>query len=422
MRALQIIIPFLIAGIGTCFAGIILDHVQYWDVFIEIDQLFLCLPALLGLKGNLQMTLASRFSTHSHLGHIQTKEDLLSLTCANLSLNQCLAIVISLSASILSVVIHLITTEVPFNLQDLLLISATALLTSSVTSFILDLLMIFVVQVSSYYNINPDNVATPIAASLGDMTALILCSFVAKLFYEIRGTPSFYWLSAITIVFYLFLIPFWASIAQENVHTTRILEQASHWYPLITAMLISSISGVVLNIAISRNREIALFNPIICGVGGNLVAVQASRLSTYLHRTERLGSIPEDEKVCSNPLRLFTSPKPTFVIARILMGIVMPGQLIFYFFSIFLNSSQTTSPSTLFLFLYLIGSEMQVMILLYLAHTLTLALWSQGIDPDNCTIPYLTSISDVLGACIITVICLVCQPNSIPSRRLSHSL
>lgn len=146
MHILQVILPFFIAGIGTCFAGLILDRVQYWTVFTQVDELFILLPALLGLKGNLQMTLASRFSTHSHLGHLQTKEDLLKLTCANLSLNQCLSIIISLCASILAAIIHVIATAKPFEPRYLLLITATALLTSSVTSFLLDILMILVVQ------------------------------------------------------------------------------------------------------------------------------------------------------------------------------------------------------------------------------------------------------------------------------------
>lgn len=412
MRVLQIVIPFLIAGIGTCFAGIILDHVQYWSVFQQVDELYLLLPALLGLKGNLQMTLASRFSTHSHLGHIRTKKDLLNLTCANLSLNQCLAIIISLSASILSILIHVVATDSPFDGKHTLIVATTALLTSSVTSFLLDLLMILVVQVSSAYNINPDNVATPIAASLGDMTALVLCAFLAQSFYDIRETNTFFWLTTIVLIFYAFLIPFWANVAEENVHTTRILEQSSHWYPLFTAMIISSISGIILNIAIAKSREIALFQPIICGVGGNLVAVQASRLSTYLHRNQPITSLPEGEKICLNPFRLFTSDGPAFNIARLLMAIVMPGQFLFYFFSMYLNSNPT-NPSIMFLLFYLIGAELQVVILLYLVYVLTYSLWSYGIDPDNCTIPYLTSISDVLGACIITIICLVC-PTLIP--------
>lgn len=405
MHTLEIIVPFLIAGIGTCFAGIILDHVQYWEVFVKVDELFILLPALLGLKGNLQMTLASRFSTHSHLGHLQTREDLLSLTCANLSLNQCLSIIISLNASLLAVLIHMGTSELPFDARHILLLCATALLTSSVTSFLLDILMIMVVQVSALYSINPDNVATPIAASLGDMTALVLCSFLAHSFYSSRDSIAFYWLTSIVIMTYILLVPIWITIIQANVHTTNILFKSSHWYPLATAMLISSISGVILKTAVDRSEDIALFQPVICGVGGNLVAVQASRLSTLLHRNQQIGYLPEGERVCLNPANMFLSTKPGFSITRLLMLIVIPGQILFYFFCIYVNS-QTTEQSISFLLMYLIASQLLVVILLYLAHVLTYGLWSLGIDPDNSTIPYLTSISDVLGACMITVICL----------------
>jgi solute carrier family 41 len=53
----------LIAGLGMVGAGIVLDTVQHWTVFKEINELFILVPALLGLKGNLEMTLASRLST-----------------------------------------------------------------------------------------------------------------------------------------------------------------------------------------------------------------------------------------------------------------------------------------------------------------------------------------------------------------------
>lgn len=411
MHKLQIIVPFFIAGFGTCFAGIILDHVQYWEVFSKVEELFLLLPALLGLKGNLQMTLASRFSTHSHLGHIQTIDDLLGLTCANLSLNQCLSIIVSLCASILVAIIHESTTSAPFELKHTLLITATALLTSSVTSFLLDTLMILVVQISVQFNINPDNVATPIAASLGDMTALVLCSLLASSFYSSRDTIWFYWLVGATIALYILVLPVWVHITRNNIHTSTILSQSSHWYPLLTAMIISTISGIILKNAVERSEDIALFQPVICGVGGNLVAVQASRLATFLHRSDqRRPELPPDTSVCMNPLNMLVSNDPGFSITRLLMFIVIPGQVIFYFFCISINS-QRSDPSIPFLLLYVTGSEFQVVTLLYLAHVLTFLLWTSGVDPDNSTIPYLTSVSDVLGACIISLICLVAVPS-----------
>ena len=36
---------------------------QHWAVFKHVPEVFILVPALLGLKGNLEMTLASRLST-----------------------------------------------------------------------------------------------------------------------------------------------------------------------------------------------------------------------------------------------------------------------------------------------------------------------------------------------------------------------
>ena len=40
-----------------------LVSLQHWDVYTNVGELFILVPALLGLKGNLEMTLASRLST-----------------------------------------------------------------------------------------------------------------------------------------------------------------------------------------------------------------------------------------------------------------------------------------------------------------------------------------------------------------------
>ena len=79
-----ITIPFFIAGFGMVGAGVLLDIVQVcwafyfsylkvslelfwllkdWDLYQNIHEIIILVPALLGLKGNLEMTLASRLST-----------------------------------------------------------------------------------------------------------------------------------------------------------------------------------------------------------------------------------------------------------------------------------------------------------------------------------------------------------------------
>ncbi|KAI4792188.1 hypothetical protein KUCAC02_033548 [Chaenocephalus aceratus] len=49
--ALQILLPFLLAGFGTVCAGMVLDIVQHWEAFRYITEIFILVPALLGLKG-----------------------------------------------------------------------------------------------------------------------------------------------------------------------------------------------------------------------------------------------------------------------------------------------------------------------------------------------------------------------------------
>ncbi|XP_013419637.1 solute carrier family 41 member 1-like [Lingula anatina] len=67
---LQVLLPYIIAGFGTVAAGMVLDIVQHWSVFHKVPELFILVPPLLGLKGNLGMTLASRLSTQVNLGYL----------------------------------------------------------------------------------------------------------------------------------------------------------------------------------------------------------------------------------------------------------------------------------------------------------------------------------------------------------------
>lgn len=120
-------------------------------------------PALLGLKGNLEMTLASRLSTQANLGLMDSPDQRWSLIKSNLALiqvcvgflssythlgkekktvtffvfpQQCQAIVVGFLASIAAVIMGWIP-EGSFDIYHALLISASAVLTASFASFVL---------------------------------------------------------------------------------------------------------------------------------------------------------------------------------------------------------------------------------------------------------------------------------------------
>lgn len=67
------------------------------------------------------------------------------------------------------------------------LLGASSMSTASIASAILGSIMIFVIVISYVVRINPDNVATPIAASLGDLVTLGLLSVIAHWLYDISG-------------------------------------------------------------------------------------------------------------------------------------------------------------------------------------------------------------------------------------------
>ena len=69
-------------------AGLLLDVVQHWSLFIEVSELFILVPALLGLKGNLEMTMASRLSTCANLGEFALPSRRWAIIFDNLALIQ----------------------------------------------------------------------------------------------------------------------------------------------------------------------------------------------------------------------------------------------------------------------------------------------------------------------------------------------
>ncbi|KYM82050.1 Solute carrier family 41 member 1 [Atta colombica] len=378
--SIQMFIPFLLAGFGMVAASLLLDVVQHWPVYQVVSEVYILVPALLGLKGNLEMTLASRLSTQANLGQMDTTKQQWTLVMGNLALIQCQAMVVGLLASLAAVILGWIP-EAHFDIHHGLLLCASALITASVASFVLGLVMVAVILLSRRMNINPDNVATPIAASLGDLTTLALLSWIASILYKAIGSAP--WAAPLLIAYCVFITPVWGYIAARNPFTKEVLDYG--WTPVISAMLISSLGGLILDYTISSYKGIAVFQLVINGVGGNLVAVQASRISTSLHKDYHTG-VQKTLNICISPFHAFFAKGGHARTARVLLMMVIPGHLIF---------SYTIS--------YLQAGHTSVILLLYIAQLMVIWMWTRGMDPDSSAIPYLTAAGDLIGTALLGI-------------------
>lgn len=229
------------------------------------------------------MTLASRLSTQANMGMLYDKPTTINAILGNFALTQCQAIVVGFLASLGAIILEVIGDgEIDYKNAIVLIVGSMS--TASFASLALAGLMMAVIILSKKMNINPDNIATPIAASLGDLVTLTILSFLCTFLYYIK---DFIWIHALIFVLFLTLIPIFAYLSYKNEFVKDALHNG--WMPIILAMLISSTGGWIMGYAVDLYTDIAVFQPVVNGVGGNLVAIFASRLSTVLHQTSEMG-------------------------------------------------------------------------------------------------------------------------------------
>ncbi|KAH8027532.1 hypothetical protein HPB51_007082 [Rhipicephalus microplus] len=394
----QVFVPFMLAGLGMVAAGVLLNKAKDLDAFKQIPELMVMVPPLLGLKGNLEMTLACRISTLANLGNAGSRSALLNIAAGNLALIQCQAIVAGLVAALLAV-IKSFAAGGYLDWNHVLTLFTSAALTAELASIVLASVMILVIVMCQRLRMNPDNVATPVAASLGDVITLALIAGFATLLHV--PLQDYQWVSGILLGLVVLLAPLWAFLAYRNSYTREVLSQG--WLPVLFAIVISSGGGYILEIASTRYKGLAAYQPVINGVGGNLVAVQASRISTYLHLTAERPNLPPDESRCVGPFAVFFGSCLHARTARLLLLLLVPGQLIFVAVidSVEGDGEAFHGP---FVALYVAAAIIQVCILLYVARVLVYALWSRGTDPDNAAIPFLTALGDLLGGGLLALV------------------
>ena len=367
----------LVCGVGLLLAGGLLDWLRGHSAFASLPALFILVPVLLGLKGNVELTLASRLASAWHLGQFHEPRGRRRLLLSNIAAVEVQAITVGVVAAVVALVARALSGDALTATQAWSLL-ATASLTAAVAGAGLAAFALVLVQASARRGLNPDNVGGPLVASVGDVVSLLLLALVATL---LVSTDASAWLAGSLVVALLLLIPPAVILASRHPSTRKVLREG--WTPILVALALTSIAGILLEGAIHTHAAVGflILVPILNGVGGNIAGIHGSRTCTALHA----GSV-EEAATARRTLLFLTLP---------LHG------------SILLLAALLFAPfgwhSIGLMLLYLAVAILQVSLLLPAGGWLATRAWRLGRDPDNQVMPYLTALADVGGTGLLVL-------------------
>lgn len=414
---LQILVCSLLICVGNVSTGHIIVHSYEASAFIDIQQLYIIIPMLLGLKNILEMTMVSRITTEANLGNLNKLDGTtIRMITADLALVFYQTTTISFVGSIFSVA--LVSDPSSLSRHKYCIILASTVISSSLAGIVVGIIMSLYVFTLNRFKLDPDNFSMPLAIALGDTITAWTFRKVSTVLYEQTSVNDNLPL-LILVVFACILMPIAYKLAANNAFTKKLIH--SGWPSMMVAMLISCCSGHFLYEATTQFHMATIFEPIICGMSRNFVSMSISKLSTMLHLNYKMGQLPVEvealpvkfgkvffdfkselpfrtESFYNISLNLDPCADINSKLNLFLQAIMAPLQAANLFIMLMLNhrheQMQISISSTL---LYLTLIQFQIILMLYISYNLVHFLWLHKINPDEAAMPVLLSLSDMFA-------------------------
>ncbi len=173
VQGLSILLLCAIIELG---AGKVFEGMQEYFTTI-MPGLIVMVPALLGLRGNINGALASRLGTGLNAGLIKPRLAMSTEVKVNLASSLILSLIASATIGVFAFGVNLLTGASTIGVLELM---AIAVLAGFLSGLILAFLTVFVAIVAYARGLDPDNVTSPTMASIGDFVT-IACIYLAVL-------------------------------------------------------------------------------------------------------------------------------------------------------------------------------------------------------------------------------------------------
>ena len=348
------------------FAGAFLGKF-FKKIMIEYPIILVILPGLMGLRGNIYGSLASRFTTMLHLGEMNP-----TLKDKNVVKNIFISILLSLlPVTILWLVGVIKVREVGIAVAVFLIVITSTIFTSLLLGYSTALATIIPFK----KGVDPDAVAAPIVTSIAD---LITIPLLVGFMFLYEDTPkTFYFLLVLAIILSLIVGKGFKIGKQERKIFVEVLSIVG------VLAFISSISGTLLESysdIIHASIIFSVMYPAILDSTGNLGSVVGAKTSTRIH----LGEIEKlFNKTTVIEISLYTI---LAAILGILANLIAIGVV-----------KLTLHTHIGFVKPFLLLYPLLAFGVMWMAYFLAITFDRLGLDPDNATVPTITTLADILS-------------------------
>ncbi|CAD5222901.1 unnamed protein product [Bursaphelenchus okinawaensis] len=384
----------LLAGCNTLFSGWLYDRAEASPFYDRIHEAFILTPPILGLKGNIEMTLVSRLSTFSHhTGFNKSWWEWLKSLAINLTLIWTQSFVLTLFASVITLIMLVYRAHKDVDIYSYcIMLLSTAITATTLASALLGTLMCFLVWLSVQINVDPDNVATPLSASTSDVVTLALFIYIGESQLKITETPV-YLVNLMPIVINILIVPFFAYVSYVHEDTRPTL--ISGWGILILAVMLN---GVPKLFNLSSITFWAVWKQSFNNVQSTQHQVQYDRWRATEADSESFG------RLCS-PVTVYGCQDADSKCGVLLIVCSVPLQVVFAVVLCLIYQDGSTNFSLISVLV--VSSLAQVTFLIFLSHCLVALVARFNMDPDNCSIPVITSFADLTGAGLLYLVFLI---------------
>ena len=375
-------IAVIVASLTSLLAGLTLAGMD--GRIADIRGLFVLIPVSIGMRGNIFGALAARLGTSIHSGLFEVSNDRDGILFQNIYAATLLTIGTSVTMGVLARAIAALVGLETVSVWSFIVVALVGGLLSSVVV----LAVTIVLSIQSYRrDWDLDSVGAPLITAIGDVVTLP-CLLLASYVLEIP--------TATTVIGGIALIAAFVAIGRGWTSTKLVARRiVRESFPILCiAIVLDVLAGTVVE---PRMHEVFLPFPalliIIPGFlenTGALGSILAARLGSKLH----LGAVTPTAKpepaalldgtiVLALGITVFTMTAGATLILAEAIGASYPGVL-------------------RFIGITLVGGMMATIVAALIGYYAATTTYRFGFDPDNHTIPLVTSGMDLLG-----VICLV---------------